>query len=96
MLSTLRKHLKEVLISWDEAKFNPNQSLKDLGVDSLDSVLILMGSLKELGIKFLDLDRLKTYNVSQIADTIAGASETDGKDSPPEREQGKPPEDEDQ
>ena len=62
--------MKSILLAWDESKYDPERSLSDLGVDSLDSVLILMGSLKELGIKFLAPEELRGRNIKEVIEVI--------------------------
>lgn len=76
VLSTLRRQMKEVLLSWDEARFDSTQTLNEMGVDSLDSVLVLMGSLKELGVKVVSPEKLQGRSVEQIVDTVVTDSDS--------------------
>jgi acyl carrier protein len=83
VFATLRKQMKDVLITWDEAKFNPEQSMSEMGIDSLDSVLVLLGSLKELGVKLVQTDQLQGRSLNQVVDAIVSEGEKAKSESTP-------------
>jgi acyl carrier protein len=71
ILTIIQKQFKEIVVNWDEAKFDPNYSIREMGADSLDSVLIIFHSLKELGIKLLQSDQLNNQQtINEVIEKI--------------------------
>lgn len=71
ILEVFQKNLKEVLGAWEKAKFDPNASIREMGVDSVDSFQILVTSMQELGIEVFDVRRLESRTLNQIADELS-------------------------
>ena len=65
--------VKEIMIdtlNLDDAEISVDASLKDLGVDSIDAVELIMALEEEFGIKIADEDAAKLEKVSDIVSYI--------------------------
>lgn len=76
VLGVFKKHLREILGAWEEARFDPKSSIREMGVDSVDSVLILVDSMHELGVQVFEVKELEKLSLNQIADELESGSKS--------------------
>ena len=77
VLAVFRKSLSRVSKALAEAELNPDKTMREQGVDSLDSVLVLYNIMTELRIK-VPLEQLSEHSkINEIADKFVSLSATE-------------------
>ncbi len=71
IIKIFKKNIKKIIIGWDEDAFDPDHSLKEVGLDSLDSIHVLLSTLKDLGIKVVQLHQLNGNSINELIDSLA-------------------------
>jgi hypothetical protein len=86
ILEVFTKNLKEILGAWGDSKFDPDSSIREMGVDSVDSFLILITSMKQLGYQAFEIHHLEGKTLNQIAEELASTPPSMAGKASPESE----------
>lgn len=70
VLEVVKNHIIDTLEDVDEDAIDPNQSMKELGANSLDIVEIVSCSMRELKVKVPRSELSKLENISQLVDLL--------------------------
>ena len=70
ILDTIKEHLMDNLEDMDEADFDPDKSMKDMGANSLDIVEVVSCSMRDLKIKVPRSELAKLANVTDLVDLL--------------------------
>jgi acyl carrier protein len=65
ILSVVKKHLMDILEDIEEDQIDPDQSMKELGANSLDIVEVVSCSMRELKVKVPRSELNKLQNITQ-------------------------------
>lgn len=70
ILSVVKKHLMDILEDIEEDQIDPDQSMKELGANSLDIVEVVSCSMRELKVKVPRSELNKLQNITQLVDML--------------------------
>jgi acyl carrier protein len=70
ILKIVKQHLADNVDDLDEAAFDPNKSMKDMGANSLDIVEVVSCTMRDLKIKVPRAELAKLSNVSELVDLL--------------------------
>jgi acyl carrier protein len=66
----VKEHLMDNLEDLDEADFDPDKSMKDMGANSLDIVEVVSCTMRDLKVKVPRSELSKLTNVTELVDLL--------------------------
>ena len=75
ILEIVKEHLMDNLEDLDDAEFDPEKSMKDLGANSLDIVEVVSCTMRDLKIKVPRSELSKLTNVNGLVDLLYQVAE---------------------
>ncbi len=70
IIEIVKEHLMDNLEDMDEAEFDPDKSMKDMGANSLDIVEVVSCTMRDLKVKVPRAELSKLENVTQLVDLL--------------------------
>ena len=70
IIEIVKEHLMDNLEDMDEADFDPDKSMKDMGANSLDIVEVVSCTMRDLKVKVPRSELSKLENVTQLVDLL--------------------------
>ena len=70
IVEIVKEHLMDNLEDMDEAEFDPDKSMKDMGANSLDIVEVVSCTMRDLKVKVPRSELGKLENVTQLVDML--------------------------
>jgi len=64
------RHAREVVPGLEEHRFEPSQSLKDLGANSIDRSEIVMMTLESLSLKMALVETARAANIGELVNIL--------------------------
>jgi polyketide biosynthesis acyl carrier protein len=68
------EHIREVIPELESHRFEPADSLRDLGANSIDRAEIIMMTLESLSLRIQLVELADAKNIGELADLIHGKS----------------------
>lgn len=75
IIDIVKEHLMDNLEDLDEAEFDPDKSMKDMGANSLDIVEVVSCTMRDLKIKVPRSELSKLENITQLVDLLHKTAE---------------------
>ncbi len=75
ILIIVKKYIADAIDDVDCDTLDPSQSMKDIGINSLDIVEIVSRSMRELKVKVPRSELSKLGNINELVDVLAQAVE---------------------
>ncbi len=70
VLAVVKKHILDISEDLTEDQIDPVKSMKDLGINSLDIVEVVSGSMRELKVKVPRTELSKLTNIDALVDLL--------------------------
>ncbi len=70
IIDIVKEHLMDNLEEMDDAEFDPDKSMKDMGANSLDIVEVVSCTMRDLKVKVPRSELGKLENVTQLVDLL--------------------------
>ncbi|NES19701.1 MAG: acyl carrier protein [Symploca sp. SIO3E6] len=71
VLKLIRRYTREIEPQLEEAPLEPNDSLKNLGIDSVNRAEIMMMVMEDLGLNIPRIELAGAKNIGELADLFA-------------------------
>ena len=75
IIDIVKEHLMDNLEDLEDAEFDPDKSMKDMGANSLDIVEVVSCTMRDLKIKVPRSELSKLENVTQLVDLLYQTAE---------------------
>lgn len=72
ILHLIRKHTREIAPELEEAPLDETDSLKNLGIDSVNRAEIIMMVMEDLSLNIPRIELAGANNIGELADLFAG------------------------